>query len=74
MTVSKYFCNIPWFEVHINADGTYHTCGAQPNKISGTEEAKVYNVFNMPISEWINSQHQRITRLKKLMEIGRAHV
>lgn len=66
MTVSKYFCNIPWFEVHINADGTYHTCGAQPNKISGTEEAKVYNVFNMPVADWVNSQHQRNARLSKL--------
>ena len=31
MTNSKIFCIVPWVEVHINADGTYHTCGAQPN-------------------------------------------
>jgi len=60
------FCNIPWKEVHINADGTYHTCGAQTNKISGTLEAEIYNVHTMTIPEWINSQHQITARNKKL--------
>lgn len=64
--VDQVFCNIPWTEVHINADGTYHTCGAQPNRISGTPGAAIYNVHNMSIDEWINSCHQRKTRLGKL--------
>jgi len=66
MLSSKIFCNVPWFEVHINADGTYHTCGAQVNSITLSESAKKYNVFEMTIPEWINSEYQRNARLKKL--------
>lgn len=68
--LDKVFCNIPWFEVHINADGTYHTCGAQTNKISNTEDAKVYNVHNMTIPDWVDSKHQRQVRLDKLNGIA----
>jgi MoaA/NifB/PqqE/SkfB family radical SAM enzyme len=67
--MSKVFCNIPWVEIHINADGTYHTCGAQPNRISGTAESKLYNVHEMTIPEWINSEHQKQARIKKLTNI-----
>jgi MoaA/NifB/PqqE/SkfB family radical SAM enzyme len=64
--LEQVFCNIPWVEVHINADGTYHSCGAQPNTVSGTLAATVNNVHRMTIPEWINSSHQRQARLKKL--------
>lgn len=67
--MSNVFCNIPWVEVHINADGTYHTCGAQTNRISGTDEAELYNVHNMTIPAWINSEHQRHARIKKLNNV-----
>jgi MoaA/NifB/PqqE/SkfB family radical SAM enzyme len=60
------FCIVPWVEVHINADGTYHTCGAQPNTVSNTVASAINNVHNMTIPEWINSQHQRNARLTKL--------
>ncbi len=71
MTVNKdIFCNIPWFEVHINADGTYHSCGAQPNKISGTPDAAKYNVHNMHITDWVNSEHQRRARVNKLTGVS----
>ena len=70
MDVSKYFCNVPWFEVHINADGTYHSCGAQPNRISGTDFAQKYNVFNMSVQDWVNSEHQRNARLCKLQGVA----
>jgi MoaA/NifB/PqqE/SkfB family radical SAM enzyme len=66
MPVRKMFCSIPWTEVHINADGTYHTCGAQPNTMSNTNNGKIYNVHNMSISDWINSEYQKTARLKKL--------
>lgn len=56
---------VPWFECHINADGTYHTCGAQPNHISGTANADLYNVSTMSIPEWVNSWHQCNTRISK---------
>lgn len=66
MPIESVFCNVPWKEVHINADGTYHSCGAQPNRVSGTPDAEQYNVFNMTIPEWINSQHQCSSRVNKL--------
>jgi MoaA/NifB/PqqE/SkfB family radical SAM enzyme len=69
MTQDKIFCMVPWFEVHINADGTYHTCGAQPNPgrmpypIGWAEK---HNVHNMRLEDWINSEYQNCVRLSKL--------
>ena len=64
--IDKVFCSIPWTEVHINADGTYHSCGAQPNTISGTPAAAKYNVQTMTIPEWVDSAHQHSARTDKL--------
>lgn len=69
MINSKIFCVIPWTEVHINADGTYHTCGAQPNTMSNTVEGETYNVHTMSIPEWINCEYQKSVRLKKISGI-----
>lgn len=66
MPDSQIFCNVPWFEVHINADGTYHTCGAQPNHMTGSDMAATYCVQNMSIPEWMSSDWQRQARLDKL--------
>lgn len=66
MQRSDTFCSVPWFEVHINADGTYHTCGAQPNHMTGSDLAKTYCVQNMTIEQWMDSQWQRRSRLDKL--------
>jgi MoaA/NifB/PqqE/SkfB family radical SAM enzyme len=66
MSLKKVFCVIPWTEVHINADGTYHTCGAQPNTMSNTPDGKIYNVHTMSIPQWINSEYQKSARSKKL--------
>jgi MoaA/NifB/PqqE/SkfB family radical SAM enzyme len=68
--ISNVFCNIPWVEVHINADGTYHTCGSQPNTISNTISGMQYNVHKMTIPEWINSEHQCTARTKKVTGIS----
>jgi MoaA/NifB/PqqE/SkfB family radical SAM enzyme len=68
--ISKVFCNVPWKEVHINADGSYHSCGAQPNTIHGTPAAAKYNVHVMTIPEWINGEHQRAARANKLAGIA----
>lgn len=69
MDNSKIFCMVPWFEVHINADGTYHTCGAQPNPKRMPFPAgfvEKHNVHNMQIQDWINSEYQSRVRLGKL--------
>ena len=60
---------VPWFEVHINADGTYHTCGAQPNPGRMPFPAgfvEQHNVHNMRLEDWINSNYQSQVRLGKL--------
>ena len=69
MINDKIFCIVPWFEVHINADGTYHTCGAQPPPQRtpfppGFVEKN--NVHNMKLEDWINGEYQRRVRLDKL--------
>lgn len=66
MPKSDTFCTVPWFEVHVNADGTYHTCGAQPNHMTGSDMAKIYCVQNMTVAEWMDSDWQRHSRLNKL--------
>jgi organic radical activating enzyme len=69
MTNNKVFCNVPWFEVHINADGSYHTCGSQPSPQSlpiSKDFESIHNVHTMSIPDWINSEYQRQTRLGKL--------
>jgi MoaA/NifB/PqqE/SkfB family radical SAM enzyme len=68
--IDKVFCNVPWKEVHINADGTYHTCGAQPNRVYGTPAAAQYNVHIMTIPEWVASEHQHAARVNKLSGIN----
>ena len=70
LQVKDVFCNIPWTEVHINADGTYHTCGSQPNQISLTPAGEIYNVKTMSIDDWINSRYQCTARTKKLQGIS----
>jgi MoaA/NifB/PqqE/SkfB family radical SAM enzyme len=64
--LDKVFCIVPWVEVHINADGTYHTCGAQPNKMSYSNDRLKYNVLSMSVPDWTNSEYQCKTRLKKI--------
>ena len=60
------FCNVPWLELHINSNGSYRSCGAQPNQLVENDQ---YNVHLMTIPEWINSAYQCDARLKKLQGI-----
>lgn len=68
MKNNKVYCPVPWMEVHINADGTYHACGAQPNKVSGTKFGSEHNVHNMSIEEWMQSSYQQKNRINKLTD------
>lgn len=67
------FCTVPWYEVHVNADGSYHTCGQQRNWISGTELAPVYNIQNMSIPEWMTYKYLHNDRVEKLSGIKNDH-
>lgn len=59
-------CTVPWYEVHINADGSYHTCGQQRNWISETNLAQVYNIQNMSIDTWMAHEYLQNDRHNKL--------
>lgn len=58
------FCTSPWFELHIYWDGTYGFCCAEDHKIYPTHEYEKYNVRNMTIKQWMNSQPMKDVRSK----------
>lgn len=66
MADSKIFCNIPWFEININHDGSYDLCGCQNDKIVGTPLGQTYNIKQIPIDQYWNSDRMRQARLIKL--------
>lgn len=66
MPNSKIFCNIPWFEININHDGSYDLCGCQNDKIVGTEQGQIYNIKQIPIKEYWNGPRLQEARLRKL--------
>jgi len=69
MPNSNIFCNIPWFELNINHDGSYDLCGCQNDKIVGTELGKIYNIKKIPIKDYWNSDRLRKARVQKLGDI-----
>lgn len=60
------FCNIPWFELHVNHDGSYDLCGCMSEVITGTALAEQWNIRHLPLTEYWNSQRLRDLRLQKL--------
>lgn len=60
------FCNIPWFELNINNDGSFDLCGCQNDKIIGTELGRQWNIKNMGIDEYWNSSRMQEKRLIKV--------
>lgn len=60
------FCNIPWFELNINNDGSYDLCGCQNDKIIMTPDARKWNIKVLGIDEYWNSARMREKRLIKL--------
>lgn len=60
------FCNIPWFELNINHDGSYDLCGCQNDKIVDTPLGQVYNIKRLPIQEYWNSDRMRNSRMIKM--------
>ena len=66
MANPKIFCNVPWFELHINQDGSYDLCGCMNSLIAGTDQAKVWNIKNLDIDQYWQSDRLRQERLQKL--------
>jgi hypothetical protein len=52
----KIFCNTPWFELHIYWDGGLGICCQEFHPLYDIEQKGKYNISNMSISEWFNSE------------------
>jgi sulfatase maturation enzyme AslB (radical SAM superfamily) len=51
------FCNTPWYEAHIYWDGSLGICCQESRKLHSDDEK--YNIRNMSLSEWFNSEPVR---------------
>ena len=60
------FCNIPWYELHINHDGSYDLCGCMSELITNTTKGKEWNIFNYSVADYWQSRRLRDARLDKL--------
>ena len=60
------FCNIPWYELHINHDGSYDLCGCMTSLITNTAESAKWNIKNYPVEEYWQSRRLRDERLSKM--------
>lgn len=69
MANPKIFCNIPWFELNINHDGSFDLCGCQNDKIVGTDLGQKYNIKQIPIMDYWNGDRLRSARLHKLGDV-----
>jgi uncharacterized Fe-S cluster-containing radical SAM superfamily protein len=58
MTSSKVFCNTPWYEAHIYWDGSLGICCQESRKLY-SESHTEYNIKNMSLAEWFNSEPVR---------------
>lgn len=66
MTPNKsIFCNSPWYELHIYWDGSLGICCQESRKLY-PETDRQYNIANMSIEEWFNSDPVRKFRLGML--------
>jgi len=67
MPNQQVFCNSPWYELHIYWDGALaFCCQATPNVPYDTNLKTKYNIKNMSIREWYDSEPMRTARLKVL--------
>ena len=57
------FCNSPWYELHIYWDGRLGFCCHVKNDIFDADQAQMYNVQNMSINQWFDSEPMRKTRM-----------
>lgn len=55
MSNSQIFCNSAWYELHIYWDGSYGICCTERHKLY-SELGGQYNIANMSIQEWFNSE------------------
>lgn len=57
------FCNSPWYELQIYWDGSLGFCCQERRKPYADQQASVFNIKNMTIKEWFDSQPMRDSRI-----------
>ena len=63
MPNSNVFCNSPWYKLQIYWDGSLGFCCQENEKMYPAEQDKIYNIQNMSIREWFDSEPMRQARL-----------
>jgi pyruvate-formate lyase-activating enzyme len=77
VTANKHiFCNTPWYELQIYWDGSLGICCQEAHKLHS--DSVRYNVANISIAEWFNSEpvqdfRQRILGSARLSECSRCY-
>lgn len=66
MANQQVFCNSPWYEAHIYWNGDLGICCQESRKIY--KEGN-YNIRNMTLAEWFNSQPVRDMRMSMLSDV-----
>lgn len=56
------FCNTPWYELQIYWDGSFGICCQESHKLHNDDQR--YNIANMTINEWFNSDQVKKFRLE----------
>jgi len=57
------FCNAPWYELQIYWDGSLGFCCQESHKLYPSVASGHYNVQNMSIQEWFDSEPMRQARM-----------
>jgi organic radical activating enzyme len=64
MPNQKIFCNIPWYGLQIYWDGSLGFCCQESHKPYPENQSEYYNVKNISIAQWHNSDIMKQARLK----------
>ena len=65
MANSGIFCNTPWYELHIYWDGSLGICCQESSKLYTDPDSR-YNIANMSIADWFNSEPVQALRQQVL--------
>lgn len=60
------FCNTPWYQIQIYWDGSFGICCNEAHKLYDPQAAAIYNIANLSIADWFNSEPVRAFRLQVL--------
>jgi sulfatase maturation enzyme AslB (radical SAM superfamily) len=67
MANTNVFCNTPWYEAHIYWDGSLGICCQESRRLSTDPK---YNIRNMTLAEWFNSEPVRQLRREMFKDTG----